>query len=240
MSAATAPASQARRPSPWAMLPLQLGPRGRPEITPEARPQIRNPSISGPKSINPLSNQMIIHQSLPQDVSRPIQRHLTEKSANPRTFGAPNFPARYLLVGPKQKTRRHVFSNQNMAGPSQKRRHASNFPTKTWPGQPKRDATLQILRPKHRQAKPNEGRSRDSSNVRFSGLTRGKAARQSDRKPEENQRIGQKTSQSRPDRPEMRRKPRGMEVGQTWLRYSRLARVPRGVRAPRSLNPSVP
>ena len=63
---------------------------------------------------------MVIHQSIPPRRLPPIQRQFVRKTSNPRTFGAPNFMARYLLVGPKQKTRRHVFSNQNMAGPSQK------------------------------------------------------------------------------------------------------------------------
>jgi hypothetical protein len=75
---------------------------------------------------------------------------------------------------------------------SQAKRDATFFPTKTWPGQAKRDATLQIIRPKHRQAKPNEGRARDSSNVRFSGPTGGKSAQHRGSQPEENQRIGQK------------------------------------------------
>ena len=113
---------------------------------------------------------------------------------------------------------------------SQAKRDATFFPTKTWPGQAKRDATLRIFQPKHGRAKPKEtlrfkfsdqntGRPsqmkttleirqmsvfrahRRKVSATIGSQTRGKSAQQS------------KPAKSRPDRPEMRRKPRGMEVG---------------------------
>ena len=147
-----------------------------------------------------------IHQSIPPRRLPPIQRQFVRKTSNPRTFGALKFMARYLRVGPKQKTRRHAFSNQNTAGPSQKRRHV--FPTKTRPDQAKRDATF--FQPKHGRTKPKE-------TLRFSDQNTGKPSQTkatleirqmsvfpgppeesqrniADRKPEENQR-NVKTSQ---------------------------------------------
>ena len=69
----------------------KLKPRGGPEVA-GTRPQIRNPSTSGPKSSNPhgKSGQESIHPA-PQDVSRPIQRQSVRKSGirglfMPQTF----------------------------------------------------------------------------------------------------------------------------------------------------------
>ena len=72
-------------------------PRG-PEVA-GSPPQILNPSTSGPKSSNPhgKSGQESIHPA-PQDVSRPIQRRLTEKSGFPWTIYAPKLQPRYRRV----------------------------------------------------------------------------------------------------------------------------------------------
>ena len=162
-----------------------------------------------------------IHQSIPPRRLPPIQRQFVRKTSNPRTFGALKFMARYLRVGPKQKTRRHAFSNQNTAGPSQKRRHV--FPTKTRPDQAKRDATF--FRPKHRQAKPNEGHSRDSSNVRFSGPTGGKSAQH--RGSQTGGKSAQRQNQPNPGLigQDLKKSLTG-EGWQTWVTYTRLPGYP--------------
>ena len=124
-------------------------------IWPEVRPQVSNPSIRCQIYINPAGKSMVIHQSIPP---RRLPPHPTSfvrknlKSADiwcPKFYGslpscwaeAENetprfFQPKHGRAKPKE-TPRFEFSNQNMAGPSQKRRHASNSPTKTQAGQAK-------------------------------------------------------------------------------------------------------
>ena len=92
----------------------KLEPRG-PEVA-GARPQIRNPSTSGPKSSNPhgKSGQESIHPA-PQDVSRPIQRQSVRKSGIRGLFMPQKVRlATVLLAKAEKETPRF----QNMGGPS--------------------------------------------------------------------------------------------------------------------------
>ena len=151
-----------------------------------------------------------IHQSIPPRRLPPIQRQFVRKTSNPRTFGALKFMARYLRVGPKQKTRRHAFSNQNTAGPSQKRRYV--FPTKTQASQAKRRPLSRFVKCPFFRAH----RRKVSATSRIANRRKISAT--------------SKPAKSRSDRPGFEEKPYGRRLADLGDLYQ-AARVPWSVRA---------
>ena len=147
-SAATAPASQARR------LPLQLGPRGRPEITPEVRLQVFNPSKI---RANPWQIRIqLVNPSIPSSL-KTSPAHPTSickknlKSADiwcPKFYGslpscwaeAENetprfFQPKHGRTKPKE-TLRFKFSDQNTGRPSQMKAAFEIRQMSVFPGPP--------------------------------------------------------------------------------------------------------
>jgi hypothetical protein len=196
MSAATVQASLSQKTSmgsaPTSTRPTRQTGNGR---KPAFKSEIhRHP---GKKSINPLSNQMVNPSSPPPQRLPP----------HPNQFDRKNLKIADYLSPKKSGTGRRPLS--------QARRRTWTFQTfqtfEETQAKPKNDAGGAY----NKKVRQNDARGCVQRKNFIKSRPRS-APSQKSRRGRGMSVFYQPKSPSRPDRPEMRRKPRGMEVGQTW------------------------